>query len=62
LDVTPKTICNWIHDPNDPLPSIRIKGTLLFDCEAVGQWLREHKIAAVDLDSLADNILNGKSE
>lgn len=57
LDVTPKTICNWVHDTNDPLPSVRVKGTLLFDCEAVNQWLKEHKITAVDLDAMANQII-----
>jgi hypothetical protein len=57
LDVSPKTICNWVHDLDDPLPSIRVKGTLLFDCETVSQWLKEHKITAVDLDAMVNQII-----
>jgi len=62
LDVTPKTIRNWANGPNDPLPAKRVKGVLLLDCEAVGQWLKQHQYVAVDVDAMVDEILSGKNE
>ena len=58
LMVAPRTVRNWISDPTLKFPAYRVKGKLLFNWAEVKQWLKGHRVAVVDVDAMADEILN----
>jgi excisionase family DNA binding protein len=61
-NVSERTLRTWIHSPIDPLPAVRLAGKILVKRSELDAWLerrRIKKLAAVNLDGIVRDILQG---
>lgn len=57
LGIAPRTVRNWISDPNLKLPAYRVKGLLLFNWAEVERWVEGYRVKAIDIDVTVDELL-----
>lgn len=57
--VSERTLREWIHRPENPLPAVRVGTKILVRRSAFDQWLEGHKLESVDVGSIVDEVLAG---
>jgi excisionase family DNA binding protein len=57
--VSERTLREWIHRSVDPLPAARVGIKILIRRSTFDQWLENHRLKSVDVDSLVDEMVAG---
>jgi excisionase family DNA binding protein len=60
--VCERTLREWIHRAQDPLPASRVGTKILVKRSAFDRWLEDHPVTgldSVDVEAVADEILEG---
>ena len=57
--VSERTLREWIHRPENPLPAVRVGTKLLVRRTSFDQWLENHMLKSVDVGCMVDEILAG---
>jgi len=55
--VSERTLREWIHRPENPLPAVRVGTKLLVRRTSFDQWLENHMLKSVDVGCMVDAIL-----
>lgn len=58
--VSDRTLREWMHRQNDPLPAVRVDGKILVRRAQFDVWLERHRIqpsATVDVDAIVNELL-----
>ena len=57
--VSDRTLREWIHRPEDPLPAVRVGTKILVRLSEFDRWLEAHRVKTVDVGCIVDEILAG---
>lgn len=57
--VSERTLREWIHRPENPLPAVRVGTKLLVRRSALDRWLEAHQVKQVDVGCMVEEILAG---
>jgi excisionase family DNA binding protein len=57
--VSERTLREWIHRPDNPLPAVRVGSKLLVRRSTFDLWLENHRLKSVDVGCIVDEILAG---
>jgi excisionase family DNA binding protein len=57
--VSERTLREWIHRPENPLPAVRVGTKLLVRRTSFDQWLENHMLKSVDVSCMVNEILAG---
>ena len=57
--VSERTLREWIHRPTDPLPAVRVGVKILVRRSTFDHWLENHRIEAVDVGCIVDEMVAG---
>jgi excisionase family DNA binding protein len=57
--VSERTIRDWIHRPDNPLPAVRVGTKLLIRRSTLDRWLQAHEVKRVDVDYIVDEMVAG---
>jgi excisionase family DNA binding protein len=57
--ISERTLREWIHRPENPLPAARVGTKLLVRRSTLGRWLEAHQIKQVDVGCMVEEILAG---
>jgi len=61
--VSERTLREWIHRPDNPLPAVRVGAKLLISRTKFDRWLESHSVVnSVDIAAMVDDVLNGIAE
>jgi len=63
--VSERTLREWIHRPDNPLPAVRVGAKLLISMTKFDRWLESHTVVpvhSVDIAAMVDDVLNGIAE
>src|SRR5438552_3546567 len=61
--VSERTLREWIHRPDNPLPAVRVGAKLLISRTKFDKWLESHSVVnSVDIAAMVDDVLNGIAE
>ena len=61
--VSERTLREWIHRPDNPLPAVRVGAKLLISRTKFDRWLESHSVVnSVDIQAMVDDVLNGITE
>jgi excisionase family DNA binding protein len=55
--VSDRTLREWVHRPIDPLPAARVGAKILVRRSAFDQWLENHRIEAVDVGCIVEEMV-----
>jgi len=56
--VSERTLREWIHRPENPLPAVRVNTKILVRRSAFDRWLEGHQVERVDINGIVDEILH----
>ena len=57
--VSERTLREWIHRPENPLPAVRVGTKLLVRRSTLDRWLEAHQVKQVDVGCMVEEILAG---
>lgn len=57
--VSERTLRTWIHRPIDPLPATQVSNKILIRRSAFDGWLETHKMQAVDIEGIVEDLIAG---
>jgi excisionase family DNA binding protein len=57
--VSERTLREWIHQPTNPLPAVRVGTKILVKRSDFDRWLETHRIKSVDVSGIVEEILGG---
>jgi excisionase family DNA binding protein len=57
--VSERTLREWIHLPENPLPAVRVRGKILVRRNDFDKWLENHRVQAVDVSCIVDELVAG---
>jgi len=57
--VSERTIRGWIRRPVDSLPAVQVDKKILVRRSTFDQWLENHKLKAVDIGCIVDEMVAG---
>jgi excisionase family DNA binding protein len=57
--VSERTLREWIHRPDNPLPAVRVGSKLLVRRSTFDLWLENHRLKPADLSCIVDEIVEG---
>ena len=61
--VPERTLREWIHRPDNPLPAVRVGAKLLISRTKFDSWLESHSVVnSVDIQAMVDDVLHGIAE
>jgi excisionase family DNA binding protein len=61
--VSERTLREWIHRPDNPLPAVRVGAKLLISRTKFDRWLESHSVVnSVDIQAMVDEVLHGIAE
>jgi len=61
--VSERTLREWIHRPDNPLPAVRVGVKILISRTKFDRWLESHSVVnSVDIGAMVDDVLNGIAE
>lgn len=60
--VSERSLRAWIHRPINPLPAVRVGGKILVRRSTFDQWLENHRVKAVDVAAIVEQIAAGVLE
>ena len=58
--VSDRTLREWMHRQDDPLPAVRVDGKILVRRSQFDAWLERHRIqprSSVDVDAIVNDLL-----
>jgi excisionase family DNA binding protein len=61
-DVSEKTLREWIHRAENPLPAVRVGVKILVRRNVFDRWLEAHTVTpadSIDVNSVVDEIISG---
>jgi predicted DNA-binding transcriptional regulator AlpA len=62
LNVSLRTLRNWIKAPVNPLPCYKVQGLLLFKTCEVEEWIQRHKVTTINVTVKAREILKERKQ
>ena len=57
--VSERTLREWIHRATNPLPAVQVGTKLLVRRSTFDQWLENHRVQAVDVGCIVDEMVAG---
>jgi hypothetical protein len=57
--VSERTLREWVHRPIDPLPAARVEVKILVRRSTFDLWLENHRLTAVDVGCIVDEMVAG---
>ena len=57
--VSERTLREWVHRPNNPLPAARVGTKILVRRSTVDHWLENHRLKSVDVGCIVDELVAG---
>jgi excisionase family DNA binding protein len=57
--VSERTLRTWIHRPVNPLPAAQVGNKILIRRSAFDGWLETHKVRAVDIEGIVEDLIAG---
>jgi len=57
--VSERTLREWIHRLDDPLPAVRVGSKILVRRSTFDHWLENHRLKAVDVGCIVDEMVAG---
>jgi hypothetical protein len=59
--VSERTLREWLHRSNDPLPGVCVRGKILVSRFQFDAWLERHRIRpeSIDVGKIVDDVLKG---
>lgn len=57
--VSERTLRDWIHRLNDPLPAARVGTKILVRRSIFDRWLENHRLKPVDVGCIVDELVAG---
>jgi excisionase family DNA binding protein len=57
--VSERTLRQWIHRSNNPLPAARVGTKILVRKTAFDGWLASHQVKAVDIGGIVEDLIAG---
>jgi excisionase family DNA binding protein len=57
--VSERTLRDWIHRPENPLPASRVGTKLLVRRSALDRWLEAHRVKHVDVGYIVEELVAG---
>lgn len=55
--VSERTIREWIHRPDNPLPAVQVDKKILVRRNQFDQWLEAHRVCAVDIGQIVEEMM-----
>ena len=55
--VSERTLRDWIHRPDNPLPAVRVGTKLLIRRSTLDRWLQAHEVKRVDVGYIVDEMV-----
>jgi hypothetical protein len=55
--VSERTLREWIHRPDDPLPAARVGAKILVSKTVFNGWLEGHQVKSIDVDCIVEEII-----
>ena len=56
--VSERTLREWIHRPDNPLPATRVGTKILVRRSSFDQWLENHRLVNRDVGCIVDEIIS----
>ena len=56
--ISERTLREWIHRPENPLPAVRVGTKLLVRRTSFDHWLENHRLKSVGIGCIVDEILS----
>jgi hypothetical protein len=57
--VSERTLRQWVHRSDNPLPAARVEAKILVRKAVFDRWLESHKVKAVDIGSIVEDLIIG---
>lgn len=57
--VSERTLREWIHRAENPLPAVRVGTKILVRRSTFDQWLENHKLLTVDVGCIVNELVTG---
>jgi excisionase family DNA binding protein len=57
--VSERTLREWIHRPENPLPAVRVGMKLLVRKSTLDRWLEAHQVKQVDVGYIVEEMVAG---
>jgi excisionase family DNA binding protein len=57
--VSERTLREWIHRPENPLPASRVGNKLLVRRSVLDRWLEAHQVKQVDVGDMVEELVAG---
>jgi excisionase family DNA binding protein len=57
--VSTRTLYDWIHRSDDPLPAVRVGGKILVRRSTFDRWLEAHPVKHIDVGRMVDELVAG---
>jgi excisionase family DNA binding protein len=57
--VSERTLRDWIHRPENPLPASRVGNKLLVRRSVLDRWLEAHQVKRVDVGDMVEELVAG---
>ena len=62
ISLSPRTLRAWVSNPASPLTCYKVGGKLLFRWSEVEKWLENFRVAPIDVDAIAKEIISDMKE
>jgi excisionase family DNA binding protein len=57
--VSERTLREWIHRPDNPLPASRVGTKILVRRSSFDRWLESHKVKSIDVACIVNEMIAG---
>ena len=57
--VSERTLREWIHRSDNPLPAVRVGAKILVRKTAFDGWLESHQVKVVDIGGIVEDLIAG---
>jgi excisionase family DNA binding protein len=57
--VSERTLRDWIHRPENPLPAVQVGSKILVRRSTFDQWLEDHLVKNLDVGCIVDELVKG---
>jgi excisionase family DNA binding protein len=55
--VSVRTLREWIHRPDDPLPASQVGGKILVRRTTFDEWIEKHRIKCIDVGGIVEEMI-----
>jgi excisionase family DNA binding protein len=56
--VSERTLREWIHRPDNPLPSYRVGGKIFVRRSEFDRWVEAHRLNPIDVTAIVDEMMS----